>query len=90
MPEIEYITSESVTEGHPDKICDQIADAILDAYLRQDAHSRVAVEALITKDHLTIAGEVTSHAWVNVEKITRDVIKGIGYNKVKSLRKVLK
>jgi len=83
MPEIEYITSESVTEGHPDKICDQIADAILDAYLRQDAHSRVAVEALITKGHLTIAGEVTSHARVNVEKITRDVIKSIGYNDVR-------
>jgi len=83
MPEIEFITSESVTEGHPDKICDQIADAILDAYLRQDVHSRVAVEALITKDHLIIAGEVTSHARVNVEKITRDVIKGIGYDDVR-------
>ncbi|MBI5733222.1 methionine adenosyltransferase [Candidatus Jorgensenbacteria bacterium] len=80
MSRIEYLTSESVTEGHPDKVCDQISDAILDAYLKEDPYSRVAVEALITQNHLTIAGEVTSHAVVNVEEIARNVMRDIGYD----------
>jgi len=73
-------TSESVSEGHPDKICDQISDAILDAFLSDDPRSRVACETLVTTDFVCIAGEVSSQANVDVEKIARDVIKNIGYN----------
>jgi len=73
-------TSESVSEGHPDKICDQISDAILDAFLSDDPRSRVACETLVTTDFVCIAGEVFSQANVDVEKIARDVIKNIGYN----------
>lgn len=72
-------TSESVTEGHPDKLCDYISDSILDAYLEQDKNSRVAVETFASKDTITIAGQVTSTGKVNIEKVTRDVIKEIGY-----------
>jgi len=72
-------TSESVSEGHPDKICDQISDAILDAFLSDDPRSRVACETLVTTDFVCIAGEVFSQANVDVEKIARDVIKNIGY-----------
>ena len=74
-----YFTSESVTEGHPDKICDQIADAILDELIKNDPLSRVAVEALITNGVIFIAGEVTSDAYVEIPQIARDVIKDIGY-----------
>ncbi|MDO8493179.1 MAG: methionine adenosyltransferase [bacterium] len=80
---IDFLASESVTEGHPDKICDQISDAILDAYLRKDPLSRVACECLIAGDKLVIAGEITSKAKVDVEKIARGVIKNIGYDDVK-------
>jgi S-adenosylmethionine synthetase len=73
------LTSESVTEGHPDKVCDQIADAILDEYLKQDKDSRVAVECLTTTDLMVVVGEVTSNGEVNVEKIVRDTLKDIGY-----------
>jgi S-adenosylmethionine synthetase len=73
-------TSESVSEGHPDKICDQISDAILDAFLSDDPRSRVACETLVTTNFVCIAGEVFSQANVDVEKIARDVIKNIGYN----------
>jgi len=72
-------TSESVSEGHPDKICDQISDAILDAFLSDDPRSRVACEILVTTNFVCIAGEVFSQANVDVEKIARDVIKNIGY-----------
>lgn len=72
-------TAESVTEGHPDKICDQISDAILDAYLCEDKLSRVAVECAINADRLWIFGEVTSDAKVNHDAIARDVIRNIGY-----------
>jgi len=72
-------TSESVSEGHPDKICDQISDAILDAFLSDDPRSRVACETLVTTNFVCIAGEVSSQANVDVEKIARDVIKNIGY-----------
>ena len=74
-----YFTSESVTEGHPDKICDQIADAILDELIKNDPLSRVAVEALITNGVIFIAGEVTSDVYVDISQIARDVIKDIGY-----------
>ncbi len=73
------LTSESVTEGHPDKVCDQISDAILDAYLAQDSNARVAVECLIGKGLLVISGEITSTAEVNIKEIARDTIKKIGY-----------
>ena len=72
-------TSESVSEGHPDKISDQISDAILDAYLAQDPKSRVACETLVTTDLAVIAGEITSKGTVDAEKIAREVIKKIGY-----------
>jgi S-adenosylmethionine synthetase len=73
-------TSESVTEGHPDKICDQISDAILDALLKDDASSRVAVETLVTTGLVHIAGEVTTSAYADIPGIVRDVILGIGYD----------
>lgn len=72
-------TSESVTEGHPDKLCDTISDSILDAYLSGDEHSRVAVETCAGKDIIFVTGEVTSSAEVNVEEIVRETIKKVGY-----------
>lgn len=74
-------TSESVSEGHPDKIADQISDAILDAMLEQDPDSRVAVETLVTTGLAVISGEVTTDAYVDVQQITREVIRNIGYTK---------
>lgn len=76
-----FITSESVTEGHPDKICDQISDGILDAYLKNDSNSRVAIETMVSKNVIMIAGEVRSKVKVNVVDIARDVVKNIGYTK---------
>ena len=76
-------TSESVTEGHPDKIADQISDAILDALLTDDPKSRVAVETLITTGQVHIAGEVTTEAYADIPKIVREVILGIGYDSSK-------
>lgn len=73
-------TSESVTEGHPDKMADQISDAILDALLERDEKSRVAVETLLTNGVCIIAGEVTTSAYVDMAQIARDVIKDIGYD----------
>ena len=73
-------TSESVTEGHPDKIADQISDAILDALLTQDAKSRVAVETLITTGQVHVAGEVTTEAYVDIPSIVRETVLGIGYD----------
>ena len=73
-------TSESVTEGHPDKICDQISDAVLDAMLAQDPMSRVACETAVTTGLVLIMGEVTSDAQVDIQKIARDVICEIGYD----------
>ena len=73
------VTSESVTEGHPDKVCDQISDAILDAYLAQDPKSRVAVETMVSTDMVVLAGEVTSRGTVDVVKTAREVIRDIGY-----------
>ena len=74
-------TSESVTEGHPDKICDQISDAILDEFIRQDPNSRVAVESMTTTGIVLVAGEVTSAAHVDTQKTARDTIREIGYDK---------
>ena len=73
-------TSESVTEGHPDKMCDQISDSILDELLYQDQNSRVAVEAMITTGLVFVAGEVTSNASIDIQQIVRDTLIGIGYD----------
>lgn len=75
-----YFTSESVTEGHPDKLCDYISDSILDECLKQDKNSRVAVETFASKDNITIAGQITSNAKFNVEELVRQKIKEIGYD----------
>ena len=78
-----FFTSESVSEGHPDKICDRISDTILDAYLSEDKDSRVAVETLVTTNLVVISGEVRSEAKISendIESITRNVIRDIGYN----------
>lgn len=74
-------TSESVSEGHPDKVSDQISDAILDAMLAQDSESRVAVETLVTTGLAVVSGEVTTNAYVDIQEIVREVIKEIGYTK---------
>ena len=73
-------TSESVTEGHPDKICDQVSDAILDAMLEQDAGARVAVETMVTTGLVHVAGEVTTEAYVEIPSIVRETVLGIGYD----------
>jgi S-adenosylmethionine synthetase len=72
-------TSESVSEGHPDKMCDQVSDAVLDAHLAIDPHSRVACETLVTTDFILVAGEITSRGTVDYERVARDVARSIGY-----------
>ena len=72
-------TSESVTEGHPDKICDQISDAVLDNMIEKDPKSHVAVECFTTTGLVIVAGEVTTKAYVNVQKVVRQVLEDIGY-----------
>jgi S-adenosylmethionine synthetase len=74
-----FVTSESVTEGHPDKICDQISDAVLDSLVEQDPDSRVAVECLVTTGTVIVAGEVTTKGFADVQQIVRDTLKDIGY-----------
>ena len=76
-------TSESVTEGHPDKICDQISDAVLDALLEQDPMSRVACETAITTGLVLVMGEITTSAYVDIQKIVRETVDAIGYNRAK-------
>ncbi|MCJ7586500.1 MAG: methionine adenosyltransferase [Candidatus Aminicenantes bacterium] len=76
-----FFTSESVTEGHPDKICDQISDAVLDDLLGQDPNSRVACEALVTTGLVLIAGEITTNGYCDFQKIVRRTVKEIGYTK---------
>ncbi|MBR2499429.1 MAG: methionine adenosyltransferase [Clostridia bacterium] len=75
-----FFTSESVAKGHPDKVCDNISDAVLDAYLALDPNARVACECSVTTDFLLVMGEITSTAQVDVEKVARKVIKEIGYD----------
>lgn len=80
---IHYFTSESVTEGHPDKICDSISDSILDDLLRQDIKSRVACETLVTTGLVLIAGEITSNGFCDFQKVVRNTVKEIGYTRAK-------
>lgn len=80
MSEYSIFTSESVSEGHPDKVADQISDAVLDAIIARDPHARVAVETMVKTGMAIIAGEVTTSCYVDLEDIVRDVITGIGYN----------
>ena len=75
-----YFTSESVTEGHPDKLCDSISDAVLDACLKQDPNSRVAIETFATNDNITIAGQLTTTAQIDIEELARNKIKEIGFD----------
>ena len=74
-------TSESVTEGHPDKICDQISDAILDAIIAQDPKGRVAAETTVNTGYAMVMGEITTDCYIDIQKIAREVIKEIGYTK---------
>src|SRR4051812_24489131 len=76
-------TSESVTEGHPDKVADQVSDAILDAVLREDPHGRVACETLVTTGLAVVAGEITTEIYVDIPRLVRETIKGIGYDRAK-------
>src|SRR3954447_25887335 len=78
-----FLTSESVTEGHPDKICDQISDAVLDALLTADPESRVACEAAVTTGLVVVMGEISTTAWVDVQKLVRDTVTGVGYTRAK-------
>ena len=76
-------TSESVTEGHPDKMCDQISDAILDAILAEDPNARVACETTITTGLVLVAGEITTTTYVDIPKVVRETVKEIGYTRAK-------
>ena len=76
-----HFTSESVSNGHPDKMADQISDAILDAILAKDPHARVACECLIKTGMVLVAGEMCTDTWVDVDRITRDVVLDIGYDR---------
>jgi S-adenosylmethionine synthetase len=76
-------TSESVTEGHPDKVADQVSDSILDAVLTDDPNSRVACETLVTTGLVVVAGEITTETWVDIPRLVRETIKGIGYDRAK-------
>jgi len=76
-------TSESVTEGHPDKLADQISDAILDALLAQDCHARSAVETMVTTGLVFVCGEITTSCYVDIPRIIRDKVKEIGYTRAK-------
>src|SRR5215208_6847161 len=72
-------TSESVSEGHPDKVCDYISDSVLDACFEQDPRSRVACETLVKSDHVVLAGEITTNATIDHERVVRQAVKEIGY-----------
>ena len=77
-------TSESVTEGHPDKLCDYISDSILDAYFKRDPYARVACETVAGKGQILVTGEITSTAEVDIEKIVRETIKEVGFDNEKT------
>src|SRR4029079_18930140 len=80
----EYLfTSESVTEGHPDKVADQVADTILDAVLTDDPNGRVACETLVSTALVVVAGEITTETYVEIPRLVRETIKGIGYDRAK-------
>ena len=79
MSERHLFTSESVSEGHPDKIADQISDAILDALLKKDPNARVAAETTVTTGLVVVVGEISTSAYIDIQKVVRDTIKGIGY-----------
>src|SRR3954452_110813 len=80
----EYLfTSESVTEGHPDKICDQISDGVLDAVLADDPDGRVACEVLVNTGLVVVAGEITTETYVDIPRIARDTLRRIGYDRAK-------
>ena len=79
MAELKLISAESVTEGHPDKVCDQISDAILDDMLAQDPQSHVAVETCATVGQFFVFGEVTSDGYSDIQNIVRSVVRNIGY-----------
>ena len=76
-------TSESVTEGHPDKICDQISDAILDAIIAEDPHARVACETTVTTGLVLVSGEITTSTYVDIQQIVRNTVADIGYTRGK-------
>ena len=80
---VSLFTSESVTEGHPDKVCDKISDAILDEMLRQDPMSRVACETFCTTGLVAVMGEVTTNAYVDLQEIVRKTVRDIGYTRAK-------
>ncbi|MFT3741315.1 MAG: methionine adenosyltransferase [Gammaproteobacteria bacterium] len=80
LQEYHLFTSESVSEGHPDKVADQISDSIVDAILAQDPHSRIACETIVKTGLVLVAGEITTNAWVDIEQIARQTINSIGYN----------
>lgn len=75
-----FVTSESVTEGHPDKVCDQISDAVLDEILKKDPLGRVACETFVTRGMVVVGGEITTETYVNIDKLAREVIRDIGYD----------
>ena len=84
MAQDEFLfTSESVTEGHPDKIADQISDAVLDAIIGQDPAGRVACETLLTTGLVVVAGEITTNSYVDIPRIARETIRGVGYTRAK-------
>ena len=78
-----FFTSESVTEGHPDKICDQISDAVLDAILAQDKNARVACETSVTTGLVLVMGEITTDCYVDIQTVARETVREIGYDRAK-------
>ncbi len=74
-----HFTSEQVTSGHPDKMCDYISDSLLDAYLEQDPHAKVAIETLVKSKHIVVAGEVTSIAEIDIKQVVKQACRDIGY-----------
>src|SRR5690606_25749502 len=78
-----FFTSESVTEGHPDKLCDQVSDAVLDAILTEDPRARVACETAVTTGLVLVMGEITTSTYVDINALVRDVVRDIGYTRGK-------